>query len=55
MRIMEASDAKVIINQPAVMGMVIHIMVFRLPKMEHNGEDRGALSIATRGTMEAEN
>ena len=54
-RIIEDSVAKVIINQPAVMGMVINAMVRRLPKIEQSGDDKGALSMATKGTMEAEN
>ena len=53
-KIIEDSVAKVIINQPAVMGMVIDIMVFRLPKIEQSGDDIGALNMATKGTMEAE-
>ena len=53
-RIIDESVANVIISQPAVMGMVIDIMVRRRPKVEHRGEDRGALSIATSGTIEAE-
>ena len=53
-KIMEASVANVIMSHPATIGMVMDIMVRRLPKMEHMGEERGALSIATNGTMEPE-
>lgn len=54
-RIMDASVAKVMTSHPAVMGMVMSIMVRRLPNIEHKGEDNGALSIATNGTIEPEN
>ena len=47
-----ASVAKVIKSQPMVIGMVMNIMVRRLPITEHNGDDIGALNIATRGTIE---
>ena len=47
-----ASVAKVIKSHPMVIGMVIDIMVRRLPITEHNGDDIGALNIAMRGTIE---
>ena len=50
-RIMEALEATVMISQPAVMGMVMLIMVLLRPQMEHSGEESGALTIATSGTM----
>jgi hypothetical protein len=50
-RIMEASVAKVMISQPAHMGIHIDIMVRLRPNVEHIGEDKGALNMATRGTM----
>ena len=43
-KIMEDSVAKVIINQPAVMGMVMDIIVFRLPKIEQSGDDMVSFS-----------
>ena len=50
-RIMDALEATVMMSQPAVMGMVMLIIVLLRPQIEQSGEERGALSIATSGTM----
>ena len=51
-RIVVASEANVMISQPAVIGKAMAIMVLRRPKMEHMGDDKGALNMATNGTIE---